>query len=258
MYERGPIDGGKVPLEFYCYLGSIRKMSVSGSVAMRLTSSILSTCALAMLIVLAAPSRECWGQDTKPLFGPEDSIPKDYESWSLFLLCNPVWLLDSRKSNVVNLYYQFEAFGASIGPKHAAIWFWKSRDSHELFQGNKAVTDIVDASRSSIFCEKYGLLPSEGPHVLVTTSHPDGAPGDHSALKLNGLDTDDINVLLAKVADQLLVKGLQQEELDSERSWQLWKGAVENAFAASAGWIKKVVFTIDTKFLKVEITGGGG
>ena len=216
----------------------------------------LIACVVVMLVSLSGPSRLVGAQAPIDLFGPDDPIPHQYKSWSLFLLCNPAWLLEDRRSDVIDLYRRYKAFGESIGPDHAAIWFWRTKDSAALFGGSKAIVELVDVSRSSTYCEKYGLLPSEGPHVLVTTGHPDDDPRDRSVLKLNDLDPDSIAVLLGKVADQVLVKGLNQEDLDSERAWRTWKEAVESVLAAGVSWIDKVVLTIDTKFFKLEVSGG--
>jgi hypothetical protein len=209
--------------------------------------------ALFALIIQATPA---WPQAPEPLFGPTQEIPRDYKSWSLFLVCNPEWLLDERRDDLIALYHRFDAFGHSIGPDHAAIWFWKTEDRDALF-GDTPPGKLIDVGRSANYCARYGLLPSEGPHVLITTRHPDDdEPGDRSVLKLNGLDPDDIVTLLAKLADQVLVTGLQQEDLDSERSWRRWLGAAETVFDAGFGWIDRVKLAIDTKFFTLEIEGG--
>ena len=205
----------------------------------------------AALLLVAVPAR---AQAPEPLFGPDQAIPREYKSWSLFLVCNPEWLLEGRASDLATLYRQFEAFGHSIGPENAAIWFWKTPDRGALF-GDAPLAALLDVSRSATYCAKYGLLPSEGPHVLVTSGYPGDPPGDHSVLKLNGLKAVDIGSLLARLADQVLVTGLDQEELDSELSWRLLQDAAERVLAAGVGWIERVSFAIDTKFFKLEVEG---
>ena len=121
--------------------------------------------------------------------------------------------------------------------------------------GDAPLAALLDVSRSATYCAKYGLLPSEGPHVLVTSGYPGDPPGDHSVLKLNGLKAVDIGSLLARLADQVLVTGLDQEELDSELSWRLLQDAAERVLAAGVGWIERVSFAIDTKFFKLEVEG---
>jgi len=215
----------------------------------RLMRILLTACAA---IFLAATTARA--QAPEPLFGPDQAVPRDYKSWSLFLICNPEWLLEGRASDLATLYRQFEAFGHSIGPENAAVWFWKTADRGALFR-DTPLADLLDVSRSATYCATYGLLPSEGPHVLVTSSHPDDAPGDRSVLKLNGLNAGDIGSLLARLADQVLVTGLDQEVLDSEMAWRLWQDAAERVFAAGFGWIDRVTLAIDTKFFKLEVEG---
>jgi hypothetical protein len=217
----------------------------------RHTMRILKS-ACAAILLLAAPAR---AQAPEPLFGPNQAVPRDYRVWSLFLICNPEWLLEGRASDLATLYRQFEAFGHSIGPENAAVWFWKTEDSGALYR-DTPLADLLDVSRSATYCAKYRLLPSEGPHVLVTTSHPDDPPGDYSVVKLNGLKAADIGSLLARLADQVLVTGLDQEELDSETAWRLFQDAAERVLAAGIGWIDRVSFAIDTKFFKLEVEGG--
>ncbi len=205
----------------------------------------------AALLLMTVPAR---AQAPEPLFGPDQAIPREYKSWSLFLVCNPEWLLEGRASDLATLYRQFEAFGHSIGPENAAVWFWKTPDRGALF-GDAPLAELLDVSRSATYCAKYGLLPSEGPHVLITTRYPDDPPGDHSVLTLKGLKAADIGSLLARLADQVLVTGLDQEELDSELSWRLLQDAAERVLAAGVGWIERVSFAIDTKFFKLEVEG---
>ena len=46
-----------------------------------------------------------------------------YETWSLFLICNPAWLDKREEERVLRLYDQFKVFGAVIGRRHLAVWF---------------------------------------------------------------------------------------------------------------------------------------
>lgn len=216
------------------------------------THILISACIVFFLC--AAPAMPAGAQAPEPLFGPDQAVPREYRSWSLFVVCNPAWLLEGRASDLLTLYRQFEAFGHSIGPDNAAIWFWKTADRGAL-SGDTRLAALLDVSRSATYCAKYGLLPSEGPHVLVTTSYPEDPPGDYSVLKLNGLQAADIGLLLSRLADQVLVTGLDQEELDSELSWRRLQDAAERVLSAGLGWIDRVSFAIDTKFFKLEIEG---
>lgn len=67
--------------------------------------------------------------------------------------------------------------------------------------------------RSNAYCTKYGLRPSQSPHVLVTTAYPDlAAPiGNDHVLALNGTSAEDIQTLLSKLADQLVVEGVRSD-----------------------------------------------
>jgi hypothetical protein len=56
---------------------------------------------------------------------PTEQIPQDYESWSLFLICNPAWIVQNRDEGIGALFDQYRAFGDAIGPRNLAIWFWK-------------------------------------------------------------------------------------------------------------------------------------
>jgi hypothetical protein len=176
------------------------------------------------LVVLSSPyttGQALWEPGVKG-----EPIPKEgYRSWSLFLVCNPTWLLPENQEMVLNLYRQFKAFGSAIGPQHLAIWFWKRPPRW----GAPDLPEDIDVERSSEYCAQYGLLPSKSPHVLVTTSYPDlAAPvGNYSTLELNGVPAKDITALLTKLADQLIVQGLRQKDLDSEAYWQSWQRSFE-------------------------------
>jgi hypothetical protein len=185
---------------------------------------------------------------------PKGNRTKGYDSWSLFLLCNPSWLGQEYQEKLWNLYTQFQAFSRVIGPSHLAIWFW----ARPFQEKTRALSQFVDVSRSSEYCAKLKLLPSKGPHILVTTSYPDLSKpiiGDKVVLELNSLPSTEIGILLTKLADQLLVQGLQQEALDSEAYWRGWQRSFEKIYDAAVGALKQVKITIDAKFVKAEIGG---
>jgi hypothetical protein len=208
---------------------------------------------LVVLVVLwthAATGQAVWEPGVRG-----EPIPKEgYQSWSLFLVCNPAWLLPEHQEMLLNLYRQFKAFGNAIGPQHLAVWLWKQQPR---WRTPDWVEDI-DVERSSEYCAKYGLLPSKSPHVLVTTSYPDlaAAIGNYSTLELNEVPARDITALLTTLADQLLVQGLRQADLDSEAYWRAWQRSFEAIGSAFASFMTKVKFTINTAFFKIEIDGG--
>lgn len=182
-----------------------------------------------------------------------DPIRSGFQSWSLFLVCNQTWLHAENQERLLNLYKEFSAFGRVIGRNHLAVWFWKSRPKPGM-----ALADYVDAERSSDYCAHFKLLPSEGPHILVTTTYPDlSAPvGNFFVLKLNNTTSSDVTAFLNKLSDQLLVTGLNQTTLDSEQYWRAWQRSFEGLKGSALGFMKRVTLTIDTKFFKIEIKGG--
>lgn len=186
---------------------------------------------------------------------PTEEIPHDFSSWSLFLVCNPAWIIRSGDTGVRELYGEFSAFGRSIGDNNVAVWFWKNPKLAET-------ANNTDIERSITYCKKYKLLPSEGPHVLVTTGHPDDPnPGDRVVVRLNGLAANESVQVLAKLADQLVVTKLSQTDLDAQQNgWPRVLDAIYAAVAASGCYFNKVSFSLKTGVINAEIghsTEGG-
>ena len=177
---------------------------------------------------------------------PNQEIPRDFDSWSLFLVCNNQWFLESKAQDLEDLRAQFLAFGKAIGARNVATWFLESDTN-------------LDVNRNVAYCGKYGLAPSESPYVVVTTKYPGLSDpiGDRAVLKLNGLSADEITTLLGKLGDKIVLGGLQQETMDSERYWTTFKDGFIDVARSIGGWIKSVKLTIDTKVLKLEVEGGG-
>src|SRR5580700_9033693 len=96
----------------------------------------------------------------------KQSIPKNFKTYTLFLVCNPAWLDPAKNSGLYNLYVQFLAFGRAIGDDNAAVWFWKS-NGYE--RSDARLAQIVDVERSVRFCQAWKLKPSEGPHLVITS-----------------------------------------------------------------------------------------
>lgn len=186
---------------------------------------------------------------------PTVEVPRGYSSWSLFLVCNPAWILQNGDQGVADLFHQYQAFGRAIGPKNLAIWFWKS-------PATTPTANNTDIDRSSAYCERYKLLPSESPHVLVTTRYPNDAEvGDRFVVSLNGLDAHEGALVLTKLADQLLVTGLNQSGLDSSVRWRKVFAAVGSAISAAGCYFNRVSFSLKTGVINAEIehsTGDAG
>jgi len=136
-------------------------------------------------------------------------IPTNFKTYSLFLVCNPQWLVPEKSIGLYQLYQQFENFGRTIGDDNAAVWFWKSkRSAHD-----PALAENVDVERSVHFCQAWKLKPSEGPHLVVTTIYPDesglssGLPKGSAVYGLGNMSSKEISDLLVQLTDQLVAKG---------------------------------------------------
>ena len=100
---------------------------------------IVLTCSLAAF-VLCASAEEARSQATGQVavvigqaIPTVDPVTGDaYETWSLFLICNPAWLDKREEARVLRLYRQFRLFGEVIGRRHLAVWF--GRDPLEPLQ----------------------------------------------------------------------------------------------------------------------------
>ena len=183
------------------------------------------------------------------------AIPKQYQSWSLFLICNPQWYLAESEQKLATLHEHFRSFGRAIGSSHLAVWFLRSSPT----ACGKFGPDNIDADRNAAFCQKFKLLPSGSPYVVVTTSYPDLKAEElrrEVLIELNNLPPGDIGSLLTKLADQLFAQKLTQAEFDSEQYWSAWRRSLESMREVVAGFVQRVKLTIDTKVVKLEIEGG--
>jgi hypothetical protein len=138
------------------------------------------------------------------------AIPKGFKTYSLFLICNPLWLDPAKNSGLLQLYRQFLSFGRAIGDDQAALWFW---NSSSFSSSDTELASIVDVERSVRFCKAWKLKPSEGPHLVITSSYPDedelsaGLPANSAVYKLGDMTPTDISSLLAKLTDSLVETG---------------------------------------------------
>jgi hypothetical protein len=181
-------------------------------------------------------------------------IPKNYQSWSIFLICNPQWLLAENEARLSKLHEQLRSFGQAIGARHLAVWFWKRAPG-----AGSSVAENIDVDRSAAYCTKLKLLPSKSPYVVVTTSYPDLNSENlkqEVLIELNNLPPADSGNLLTTLADQLLVQGLRQADFDSEQYWNGWRRSVESIRDGLMSMVKKVKITINTAVVKLEIEGG--
>jgi hypothetical protein len=198
-----------------------------------------------LLSLLVLESR-AFGQAPVPL-KPHQTIPgKPFTSWSLFLVCDPAWLLPGQEATLRDLQVRYRAFGDTTGPSHAAVWF-------ESVVAGRQVTGSADVGRNVEYCRKFQLVPSEGPHVVVTTIHPDQwKPGDSKILlAFAGRSAQDIQGQLSRLNDQIAAQQLSQKELDSVAWWSAWTEIIET----TCTWLSKVKWSVDAKVAKVERSG---
>jgi len=178
---------------------------------------------------------------------PLQQIPRGYDSWSLFLVCNPAWLLENGDRGVAELFRAYKAFGQAIGPKNLAIWFWKAPAMTPTLEN-------TDIGRMSEYCQKYRLTPSDTPQVVATTRHPDEPePGDRVVANLNG-DAANSARALTDLTDQLLKTGLNQSGLDDSDRWRRVASAGSAALSSVACYFNKVSISIKTGALNAELT----
>jgi hypothetical protein len=222
---------------------------------MKLNSRDYSRLACLVLLVLSLRAGTAGGQALWEPTVAGQPIPKDYQSWSLFLICNPQWYLAESEQKLAGLHQQFRSFGRAVGASHLAVWFWRSSPA----AGAKFGPDNIDADRNAAFCQKFKLAPSGSPYVVVTTSYPDLDAKElrrEVLIELNNLPPGDIATLLTKLADQLFAQKLTQAQFDSEQYWGAWRRSLESMREVVAGFVQRVKLTIDTKVVKLEIEGG--
>lgn len=181
-------------------------------------------------------------QATEVVVSPTEAIKAGYKTYSLFLICNPGWLQpDSGKPQTQWLYQSFQRFGRAIGDDNLAVWFWRSRKKENRFLADP---DNVDLQRSARFCKAWHLTPSAGPHLVITSTYPDerklasGMPDQSAVFELGNMADNQINDLLTKLTDQLLLSGKiekgavtppqsQNQPLNSSPLWVRLLGAVQ-------------------------------
>jgi hypothetical protein len=178
---------------------------------------------------------------------PTEAISHEFKSWSLFLICGPGWILRNKDEGVRLLYEDFKAFGDAIGPNNVAVWFWKKTGA--------PTADNVDVDRSARYCQKYHLLPSDTPQLLVTTHFPDDpGEGDKFVVSLRGLSASEGANALDKITDQLMQSGLSQKSLDRNAFWSSLWSASGVALSAAGCYLNKVSISMHTGIFNAEIS----
>ena len=177
---------------------------------------------------------------------PDQPVPAGYETQSIFLICNPQWLLGEREEDLLSLHSYFEAFGRAIGRDNAAVWFWQSMPDLE-----DGLADDIDVERSAELCGQLRLKPSESPHIVVTSKWD----RDHLVLALGGLNASGIKQVLVRLADRLVAGGIDDDDVQSEVYWQTWYTAADGMLRALTRVASAIKVSFDTKFFKVELDG---
>jgi len=141
-------------------------------------------------------------------------VPEGYQTYSLFLVCNPQWLDQDKRGDLHNLYIQFRNFGRAIGDDHLAVWFWKTQGRTRDDDGNLGqLAQDVDVELSVRFCKSWKLKSSASPHVVVTSTYPSpsyfswGLPKNSAVFELGNMAPKDISALLTKLTDDLVQTG---------------------------------------------------
>jgi hypothetical protein len=193
------------------------------------------------------------GQAPAPVFWGQDIPDSPFKTWSLFLVCDPKWLTDREAPALREVFDAYLAFARTSGDRHAAVWFVKG-DSKPENAAN------IDVERNVRYCQRFQVTPSEGPHLIVTTTHPDrwkapeestGTDSGIVVLALCGIEPKDVIGLFRKLNDQLVTERLNTKELNSRQYWLSWASVLERG----CHLLDKVTFTVTAKFVKVEKTG---
>jgi hypothetical protein len=185
-------------------------------------------------------------------------IPQNhYKTWSLFLVCNQDWLAPEKSMDLYHLYQQFGLFGRAIGADHLAVWFWKS----DKRASDPKLADDIDLDRSMRFCKEFGLKPSSGPFVFVTTRYPDEmktlsnepiSPKDYAYFELAKMNPKDVSDLLLRLTDQLVIEG-RIHDPSSEAEGGLWVRLLEVAQRAIGSFGCAWTFKVQTGLLTAEL-----
>lgn len=207
-------------------------------------------------------ARSLRAQAVSELVTSDQPIPEDCKSWSLFLICNPAWVVPEGASNLESLYSQFQAFGGVLGPEHVAVWFWSREWSWDEQEELHTAVDVV---RSSAFCSLLDLPLGDSPYVVVTTEYPGEArvstypetfhkPENFYVLALNGVPASEATELLTRLANQIVAERLTEVDLGSEGYWRRWQQIFESLQSGLVDFSKTIRVTLNTQFFTVEMS----
>ena len=219
--------------------------------------------ATALVIGLSTPPRpvaaalvvelETTSNESIPELTPSS---RPFKSWSLFLICNPAWVLPQNEVQLTELYLAFKAFGNAIGVEHAAVWFRVSTGIDK--------ESLVDVLRSAAFCTSLKLAPSAGPYVVITTEYPGAGRLDQypqsfpkelksfSVISLAEKDSDQIIQSINKLADILVLQKMKRLDPQKEEWWRGLERGYEGFRKSFVGTAKGMTFKIKTPFFELE------
>jgi hypothetical protein len=214
--------------------------------------TVFSTLFLAMFLAKASSS---FGQTAAEVVVADgQSISHNYKSWSLFLVCNPEWLVssDAAQGNMRDLYRAFGVFGRIIGSDHLAVWFRKAGTTQ-----NPSAPEAYDATEAADYCAVYHLTANDSPYLVVTTAYPtkNGSSGNYLAVSLKGLDNTNRLKLLGTYSDRIRMSDFRASQFDSDRYWLGWTQVLEEGAAGLGQLVKAMKFTVDAKAVKIEFDG---
>jgi len=147
-----------------------------------------------------------------------ETIPRGFQTYSLFLICNSQWVDSNQHYDLGQLYGDFIAFGRAIGDRNLAVWFWIS-PYHPL---TPTIATNVDVERSARFCQQWNLPPSKGPYLVVISAYPDeshlsrGLPKPAASFALGNMGPNEIASLLSQLTDDLLLGRKIQPQTPSQ------------------------------------------
>jgi hypothetical protein len=229
---------------------------------LRTALSVLAIPLWLLTVVTPADARQAQFE----VVGPTAKIPRDsFKSWSLFLICNQDWVAPERSADLSNLYWRFKAFGDAIGKDNLAVWFWREK----LPSNDPKLALNVDVPKSIEYCTALGLTPSEGPHLVVTTSYPDLAafPKERAVYALGNLPPAALAKLLGSLTNQLVAQNKVEAILaDAAKSApvaavapsSLWMRLLESARQTIVGFGCAVKLGISAGPLSAELRGCSG
>jgi hypothetical protein len=194
------------------------------------------------------------------MMAQDEPIPPNYESWSLFLICNPRWMVGESESEVWNLHEAFMAFGNAIGPRHAAVWFWTEHYVADAISS-------VDFVRNAAWCDALDLTLSESPHMVIMTEYPGAGiasefpdtfnvPAEMVQISLNNVDASETAELITEWAERVRDGSVFDAEPESTGFLQGWQRLFSDLKEAVLGTSDRVTVGLNAGVLSVEVGPG--